>query len=623
MASGIDVKMGVSGLSQFKTDINSARQTLKTLDEQLALTEKEYKATGDAETYMQRKSEQLQSKLDTQKKVVENASKALEEMRRNGVDTSSKSFQEMLRTLTKAKGEMIDTQTELKNLGNSASTAKTDTEQMNSELKNIGKGVAFENVTNGLQNIISKLESGARAAINFGKKVAASAMDSTGWADEILTTATKYGLDADTLQRMQNVSEFIDTDVDTILNARSRLAKNKGNLAELLGINAEGMSVEDAFWKAGEAIQGMTDEFEKEEAAQKVFGRGWHELVPLFTAGQEKYNELMAEQNVLTNEQVESLGKADDAFKKIQQQVELMKNQFWAENADKITELLQWIIDNKEGVVTAVGAIATAFGTLKLGEMALNVAKLIDGFKKLGVLKGAGEAAAGGAGKAGLLAGVKGAAAANGASLLAPAGVLAAAIAPAMIAQAANEKTWAAQRERRETAAGSLTGGDRDFLLAAAAALDQHYQLTGDSAAALMGLKDRGTVEKARLFSMLAGQATSYGNNATDELMRFWNGEGDWDQARTDALLTTITDSYAKMAEATEAITGGTDSQKQSSSEMSSAANTLKGMPADVYNAILKGFSNVKIYIDGQQAGSALTPYVNSSMAGILMTLNK
>ena len=56
---------------------------------------------------------------------------------------------------------------------------------------------------------------------------------------------------------------------------------------------------------------------------------------------------------------------------------------------------------------------------------------------------------------------------------------------------------------------------------------------------------------------------------------------------------------------------------------MSTAANTLKGMPAEVYDAILKGLSNVKIYIDGQQAGTALAPYVSSAMAGALMTFNK
>ena len=138
-----------------------------------------------------------------------------------------------------------------------------------------------------------------------------------------------------------------------------------------------------------------------------------------------------------------------------------------------------------------------------------------------------------------------------------------------------------------------------------------------------MGLKDRGTVEQARLFSMLAGKPTSYGNYATDELLRFWNGEGDWDQARTDALLTTITDSYTKMSEVAETITGGSDAQKQSSTEMTAAAGTLKGMPAEVYNAIIRGFSNVKIYIDGRQAGSAVSPYVNSAMAGVLMSLNR
>lgn len=189
MASGVNVKMGVTGVAQFKADINTAKQSLKTLDEQLTLTEKEYKATGDAEAYMQRKTEQLQSKLETQQRICKDAEDALEQMRTNGVDMSSKAFQEMLRTLTKAKGEMIDTQTELQNIGSSAGDAKDGAEKMNSELKNIGKGVGWDEVTQGLGNIISKLENGARAAINFGKKIADSAMGSTGWADDILHLA--------------------------------------------------------------------------------------------------------------------------------------------------------------------------------------------------------------------------------------------------------------------------------------------------------------------------------------------------------------------------------------------------------------------------------------------------
>lgn len=606
MASGVNVKMGVTGVAQFKADINTAKQSLKTLDEQLTLTEKEYKATGDAEAYMQRKTEQLQSKLETQQRICKDAEDALEQMRTNGVDMSSKAFQEMLRTLTKAKGEMIDTQTELQNIGSSAGDAKDGAEKMNSELKNIGKGVGWDEVTQGLGNIISKLENGARAAINFGKKIADSAMGSTGWADDILHLADIYGTDAETIQKMKNVSEFIETDLETIMNARSRLAKNKDSLPELLGFSADGMTVEQAFWKAGEAIQGMTDEFQKEEAAQKVFGRGWKELIPLFSAGQEEYNRQLAETDVLTNAQVEALGKADDSFKEIQQQVELMKNQFWAENADKLTELLQWLIDNKDGVVTAVGAIGVAFGGLKLAEMALNVGKLIDGFQKLGVLKGAGEAGAAGASGATSAAGGLGMAGLGG---LAGLGLIGASAA------------WAV--DRRINHADLVRGTDenlaertqgvndllRDYILAQRAAESDDILEKSEEEVDAIFAKVQET------YDALIGA-----EGGKDALQAYsdWRQENalgnmDWE----------LPEAIDKMNQAAEELTGGSDKQKQSSSEMSTAANTLKGMPAEVYDAILKGFSNVKIYIDGQQAGSALTPYVNSSMAGILMTLNK
>ena len=606
MASGVNVKMGVTGVAQFKADINTAKQSLKTLDEQLTLTEKEYKATGDAEAYMQRKTEQLQSKLETQQRICKDAEDALEQMRTNGVDMSSKAFQEMLRTLTKAKGEMIDTQTELQNIGSSAGDAKDGAEKMNSELKNIGKGVGWDEVTQGLGNIISKLENGARAAINFGKKIADSAMGSTGWADDILHLADIYGTDAETIQKMKNVSEFIETDLETIMNARSRLAKNKDSLPELLGFSANGMTVEQAFWKAGEAIQGMTDEFQKEEAAQKVFGRGWKELIPLFSAGQEEYNRQLEQTDVLTNAQVEALGKADDSFKEIQQQVELMKNQFWAENADKLTELLQWLIDNKDGVVTAVGAIGVAFGGLKLAEMALNVGKLIDGFQKLGVLKGAGEAGAAGASGATSAAGGLGMAGLGG---LAGLGLIGASAA------------WAV--DRRINHADLVRGTDENL----AARTQGVNDLLRDYILAQRAAESDDILEKSEeeVDAIFAKVQETYdaligAEGGKDALQAYsdWRQENalgnmDWE----------LPEAIDKMNQAAEELTGGSDKQKQSSSEMSTAANTLKGMPAEVYDAILKGFSNVKIYIDGQQAGSALTPYVNSSMAGILMTLNK
>ena len=161
--------------------------------------------------------------------------------------------------------------------------------------------------------------------------------------------------------------------------------------------------------------------------------------------------------------------------------------------------------------------------------------------------------------------------------------------------------------------AATLSESDKAFMIAAAEALDQHYQTTGDSYKALMGLNDRGTVEKARLFSMLAGETNGWNKNyARDELMNFWKtgGEG-WDQGRIDGLLTTITDSYSKMSQVADDITGGSDAQKQSSSEMTKAAGTLKGLPAQMLAAIRNGMANVKIVLNGQ----SITDYVSQSQA--------
>ena len=93
--TGIDVKMGVSGVSQFKQGIKDAENSIKTLDQALALNEKQFKATGDSEEYLSTKTELLKVKMAEQQSVVENAEAALKQMAESGVDKASASFQGM------------------------------------------------------------------------------------------------------------------------------------------------------------------------------------------------------------------------------------------------------------------------------------------------------------------------------------------------------------------------------------------------------------------------------------------------------------------------------------------------------------------------------------------------
>ena len=597
--AGISVKL-TADVSGFKKNINEATQSVKTLDAQLETNEKQLKLNGDAELYMKNKAALLEQQLEAQRKVVVSTHNALEAMKKNGVSPASAEFQKMEQNLAKAQSKMVDIQTNIKEVESGASGAKTETKGMNTELKKIGKGVAFKNVTSGLKTITEKLESAGRAAVNLGKKLARSAMDSSGWADDVLTRATQNGVDAETIQRMDNVAKYIDTDVDTIIAAKTRLAKNSESLSELLGIETDGMSIEDAFWAAGQSIMELTDEFEREEAAQKIFGKSWKELIPLFTAGQEEYERLMAEQNVLTNEQVKKLGEADDEFNRIKQEVELLKNQFWAENSQTIIDLLQWLVDNKDTVLTALTVIGGGFAALKIGEFALNLQKTVSGFRDLLGLAGKGAETggstaantAGGGLFKGLTAKAGSAFAANGLWALAPAALVTAALKTSVDAtNAANEDVWKAQQSRLSGAYG-LGGADADFVIRAANAIGLKTDANGNAITGFMGMTStnatgssvtalldelgrRSDEDKALLLAMIAGgnYNNTLGNDTARMLQRYWEGEG-FDMTELTSLLGNVVDSILQ---------GGSAEGKSAPGTL---ADVMRQAYEDYYNAL-------------------------------------
>ena len=137
MATGVNVKMGVSGVSEFKRHMKDVQNSAKTLDAALALNEKQFKATGDSETYMATKSELLNTKIEQQKSIISDAENALKAMTDNGVDKASKAYQDMQQQLLKAKGELVDAETAMANISGSADTASVNAGNMSRELQQI------------------------------------------------------------------------------------------------------------------------------------------------------------------------------------------------------------------------------------------------------------------------------------------------------------------------------------------------------------------------------------------------------------------------------------------------------------------------------------------------------
>lgn len=386
MEGGVNINMGVSGVNEVKRHMKDVQNSAKTLNTALALNEKEFKANGDAEAYMSKKSELLNVKIEQQKSIIHDAETALKQMTDNGVDKASKAFQDMQQQVNIAKGELIDAETALANISDSADTASVNVGFANQELQNIGNGISYQNVTDSLDKITSGLESVIKKAWNAGKALVTATLGAGEWADELSETAEKYStpewvIDPETLQRMQYASEFIETDVDAIINARKKL--NKGLAGEDKdvwaflhdnNIETEGKNAEQLFWDVGEAIMAMSKDADQELAAQKALGRSWAELKPLFNAGSEAYKAKMEEASVVTNEQVENLSKMDDSLKKAQSEWDVLQKQVLEAFSGPMTQALDAI----SGVLKEFNEyLQTPEGKAMLEQMGQTVSDLI------------------------------------------------------------------------------------------------------------------------------------------------------------------------------------------------------------------------------------------------------
>lgn len=392
MAGGVNVKMGVSGIAQFKSDINSAKSAVKTLDAQLELTEKQYRNTGDAEQYMANKSQLLKTQLEAQKSIVSSAEAALKNMTDNGVDKSSKAYQDMFRTMTQAKGAMLDTEAQLNGISTAGGEAADSTERMNEDLKKIGDGINWQNVTEGLHSITSGMQTVMKKAWQMGEALVKNTLGAGSWADELMTTASQmstaeYTVTPEDLQRMRKTATLIDTEVEAIVTARSRLYRGLGNgteattnALEFLGIGTEGKSNLDIFWEAGAAILALGDDAEQEAQATALFGKSWKDLMPLFRAGREEYEKTMDSWSVVSDEQVGKLGEMDDAYQKLTGEWETFKMELLGTFSGPLTEGMETLT----GFVQQLNEyLQSPEGQAMLQQMGETVSSLIEDLTKV------------------------------------------------------------------------------------------------------------------------------------------------------------------------------------------------------------------------------------------------
>ena len=598
------VKMGVTGVAQFKQNMNQAKQAVKTLDAQLALSEKQFKATGDSQSYLAEKSELLKAKLESQKTVLENAQKALDDMASKGVDRASKAYQSMYQAMLQAKGAILDTEGELNGITEAGDEASNSVSEMNAQLKRVGDGVNWQNVTEGLGTITDGMQKVMKKAWQMGEAIVKATLGAGSWADELKTTAAQYEISPEQLQRMRKTANLIDTDAETILQAQDKLKKGReqqgkeymGALA-YLGIDPNGKSDLDLFWEAGDAISKLGKDEDKVTYAQRLYGKSWRELLPLFQAGRKEYDKTMESWSVVEDDQLDALGRMDDAYQKMQGEWETFKNEMLSAFAgpmeegmnaitglfqelnkyldtpegkealgqigetisslitdltqldpktvvagfkqvvDDVTGALKWIQEHQSEVVGAVEAFILGWAGLETAKGVSIALQLINGIKGLtGAGTASGAAAAGTAAGTSFATGFVNAFVAVAPVLATMLGITAVALAPAVGAQKADEKKWKEDQERRLQAADEGSEENKQFIKDAANATGPKRNADGTYQTGLFGFLNMNPTDDSRNLLM---QLASRQNQQRAELFGAINQYGKYTNGdyTTDLLL--------------------------------------------------------------------------------------
>lgn len=351
----IKTRISMDGVQQYKRDMRTAEQSVKTLRAEMMEAASQYELTGDKEEYAKEKTRILQEQIAAQKTVVENAKKALEQLTKDGVDPASKQFQTMRAQVANAQTQLNNMQRDLQNTTTDFTDAATEAGSFGSAIKNIDKNVSFESIRSGLDSISQKMMAVTKQAINLGKGVWNGAVDASTWADDLITTATQYGLDTETLQRWEYASALVDTEVDTILNMRYKIAQamnaegdavgeaystledgalavdNTDNFSVMVGttmteLQKLGVSITDeagnikdtntVFWETIDALGAMDSATEQERVAMELFGRRYAELIPLIEAGKTGWDEWANSAPIIPATTVQTLGSFNDEVEK-------------------------------------------------------------------------------------------------------------------------------------------------------------------------------------------------------------------------------------------------------------------------------------------------------------------
>lgn len=365
----INTKFTLSGEKEYKQAISEIGSGMKVLDSEMRKVSSAYAQNADSVEALNAKNDVLERKISTQVEKIEYLKAALQQ--------SAEKYGEADKRTMQWQTSLNNAEAELNNLNNQFDENKQKIADSGKEMGNLGDvvngltsklGIQLPDSMKSSMNAMGSLDAQslalaggfaavAAAIVKAEKAMISMTKESAGFADNIITLSMQTGQSTQQLQEFAYASELIDVSVDTLQGSLTKLTNNMqdtmngtGNAKasfEALGVsvtNADGSmrSANDVFYETIDALGQVKNETERDAMSMDIFGRSAQDLNPLIIQGSQTLKAYADEAHnvgyVLDDEALSALGAVDDAYQRLQNTQEGVKNQLSAEFAPYLEE---------------------------------------------------------------------------------------------------------------------------------------------------------------------------------------------------------------------------------------------------------------------------------------------
>mgnify|MGYP000710434207 CR=1 FL=1 len=365
----INTKFTLSGEKEYKQAISEIGSGMKVLDSEMRKVSSAYAQNADSVEALNAKNDVLERKISTQAEKIEYLKAALQQ--------SAEKYGEADKRTMQWQNSLNNAEAELNNLNNQFDENKQKIADSSKEMGNLGDvvngltsklGIQLPDGMKSSMNAMGSLDAQslalaggfaavAAAIVKAEKALISMTKEAASNADDLLTLASVTGTTTDSVQELNYMADLTDVSFDRIkdslketTNKMQEAATGTGDAyeaykrlkVEITNTDGSLRSAQDVFYDTIDALGEMKNKTERDALAMDLMSESAQELNPLIELGSEKMQEYAQEAHdmgyVLDNDALKSLQAVDDAYSRLQNTQEGVKNQLSAEFAPYLEE---------------------------------------------------------------------------------------------------------------------------------------------------------------------------------------------------------------------------------------------------------------------------------------------